>query len=701
MRFRLLLLLSLFCGLLTAQDAALKDTFLQAKALWATQGDREGATARFDTVVAALAPKAAGLEPEWSQVLCESYNWLAVLDDRSAQSKARAQARLQALLDLNPDFELDKALTSQRLAALFERMKSEKYALVKLSFLPEGGRLVIDGRPFPSLSRKFLPFGTHKLSYTRPGHAPAELTLELGPHDAKSADFKLTRTASTITLYVQPRDVEVLLDGQSLGYAIGQGGPEAAALALPLGLRPEDFSAAFVIPELHPGKHRLELRAPCLRTKVLELGADLATPAADHTLEPIRLEPSLGSLSISSPWPGGELFLSGQSKGPLPQVNLPVCTGAYDLLVRFPSGGFAQRLIMEEGKAVSLEVRPKPRLAFAGLEGGDFTGRARFLALLQSLGDRLQQVAFLSARPDEPPADALARLQASREAELILLARTVPDPVIHRIELVLRTLDGEEERLVVKPLEQDPLASLAVRLNAVPSLRRPGLGATLLDVPGEPGPWVLAATEPALKAGLQARQAHPAGPGATRHHGPGTPAADGIRQGHPLDEPGRHRLDSAPACGGAGSPPGVASTLLPGRARPAAPALRRRHGRRGQPHQAQPGPRPDAVPEVRQGHGAPARRAPQHRPRRQPGHPRLPHRPLLPPPGLQLPVRSGTGIPAGTEVSSGNPSRSRRSPGRPPGQAGPRRPEVSRRNPCESSAVKARSVASSPCSCSG
>ena len=56
----------------------------------------------------------------------------------------------------------------------------------------------------------------------------------------------------------------------------------------------------------------------------------------------------------------------------------------------------------------------------------------------------------------------------------------------------------------MKPLEQDPLASLAARLNAVPSLRRPGLGATLLDVPGEPGPWVLAATEPALKAGLQA-----------------------------------------------------------------------------------------------------------------------------------------------------------------------------------------------------
>ena len=123
MRLHPLLCASLFCAALWGQDAALKDTFVQAKALWATQGDREGATARFDNVVAALAPKAAGLEPEWTQVLCESYNWLAVLDDRTAQNRARAQVRLQALMDLNPDFELDRALTSQRLTTLFDRMK--------------------------------------------------------------------------------------------------------------------------------------------------------------------------------------------------------------------------------------------------------------------------------------------------------------------------------------------------------------------------------------------------------------------------------------------------------------------------------------------------------------------------------------------------------------------------------------------------
>jgi hypothetical protein len=503
MRLRHLLAIPFLCAALWGQDAALKETFLQAKALWATQGDREGATARFDSVVAALAPKAAGLEPDWLQVLCESYNWLAILDDRNPKDRPRAQVRLQALMDLNPDFDVDRALTSQRLATLFDRLKGEKYAQVKLSYAPEGGRLTVDGRPGAPVARKFLPFGSHKLSYTRPGHTPAELTVELGPRDVKAADFKLTRVASTVTLYVQPADAEILLDGRSLGYAIGKAGAEAAPLAIPLGLRPEDLSAAFVIPELSPGKHRLELRAACFRTKVLELGAELGTPLADHTLEPIRLDPSRGTLTVTSGWPGGELFLSGQSRGPLPVTDLPVCSGPYDLQVRFPAGGFSQRITVEEGKALRVEARPKPRLALLGLEGGDFTGRARFLAQLEAFGDRLQHLATLPPRPDEPPKDALTRLKATREVELVLLATPVPDKVIHRVELVLATLDGEEERLVVKPLEQDPLGALATRLNAVPSLREPGLGLTLLDVPEVPGPWVLAASEPALKAGIQ------------------------------------------------------------------------------------------------------------------------------------------------------------------------------------------------------
>ncbi len=503
MRLRALLAIPCFLGLLWGQEPALKDTFVQAKALWAGQGDREAATARFDSVVVALAPKAAALTPDWLQVLCESYNWLAVLDDRSPQNKPRALARLQSLIDLNPDFELDRALTSQRLTSVFERMKGEKYALVKLSYVPEGGRLLVDGKAGTALPRKHLPFGSHRLIYERPGYAPADLVVELAPRDVKSVEFKLTRTASTVTVYVKPADVELLLDGRSLGYTIGHAGPDAAAVALPLGLRPEDLSAPFVIPELLPGKHRLELRAPCYRTKVLLLGEELATPMADHILQPVVMEPSRGTLTVTSPWPQGELLLSGQSHGPLPAKDLAICTGTYDLLVRFPGGGFARSITLAEGQSLSLEARPKPRLAYLGLEGGEFTGRGRFEGQLDSLGERLQQLVYLPLHPQDNPQQALARLRASREAELVLWARPIPDKVVHRVELVLATLEGEEEHIEVKPLERDPLGALVQRLNALPPLSEPGLGANLLDLPGEPGPYVLAATDAALKAGLQ------------------------------------------------------------------------------------------------------------------------------------------------------------------------------------------------------
>lgn len=504
MRLRRLLPLLALCCCLGAQDPALRDTFLQGKALWAGQGDREGATARLEQVVAGLTATPQPLTLDGQQMLCETYNLLAVLDDRSAATRPKVQARFQALMDLDPDFEVDRALTSQRLTALFDRMKGEKYASLRLGLQPQGGILTVDGRPGPARSRKFLPFGAHTLSYSRPGYATAELTVDLAPRDAKSADFNLVRTASTVTLHVQPSGAEVLMDGRSLGRTQGQAGPDAAALATPLGLRPEDLSAAFVIPELAPGPHQLELRAPCFRPKVLVLEAALATPFADHTLEPIRLEPSKGTLTVTSAWPGGELFLSGQSQGPLPISQLPVCSGTYDLLVRFPGGGYAQRLTLQDGQDQTLQARPKPRLAFLGLEGdADFTGRSRFLTLLEAFGDRLEHLAYRPARPGESAQAALDRMRASGEAELFLLATPVPDKVIHQVELRLGTFDGEEERLRVRPLEQDPLGALAVRLNTLPALREPGLGLTLLELQGEPGPYVLEASDAAQRAGIQ------------------------------------------------------------------------------------------------------------------------------------------------------------------------------------------------------
>lgn len=492
-------------------DAALKETFKQGKDLWANQGDRDGAAAKFEQVLAALEPlalKPGALDPEWGLVLCETYNWLAILEDRNPAKKADAVKRIEALVNFDPDFELDKNITSGKLQGLYENLRGGKLARVGFTFQPEGGVLRVDEKTGPASISRYLPFGAHKLVYSKPGYGPQEVGLTLAPKDAKNVDFKLDRNASTITFYTYPGGTDVSLDGRPVGRTpvqppSAQAPAEMKAVADKAGLKVEELSGAFVLSELKVGKHILELKSACFRPKRVELDESFTTPYADHILEAIKLDPSRGTLTVSSAWPGGELFLSGQSYGLLPVNGASVCAGTYDLVVKYPSGGYSQKVEIPENKAVSLAAKPKPRLVFVGSDGVDeFPGKARLISQLKSLGERLKEVAFIKPKEGEAPSEAMARIKTAKEAELMLSLIVAKDRPGYPVDVVLGTLAGEDEHIAVKPLDEDPLAGLVARLNAPPQIWEPSLGLLVADLPGEPGPVVVNAGE-AAKAGIQ------------------------------------------------------------------------------------------------------------------------------------------------------------------------------------------------------
>lgn len=500
--FRTLLALAACLGL-AAQDPALKDSLQTAKSLWATQGDRDGAASRLEAILAALEPSARTLDEGWTRVLCETYNWMAVLDDRIPGKQALAGKRLEALLDLDADYEIDRSISNRRLQNAFDNLRNQKYCKVKLSLDPAGGILTVDGkvkRPEPGLH--YLGAGPHALTYARPGYQTQDARFELSGKDARAVDLKLTRTSSVITVHVSPVGAELVLDGKSLGLSRGQVATEQSFLADRIGVKPDQLSAGFKLADLAPGKHLLEVRMACYRTRRLEIPASLTTPFADSDLEPVKLEPSRGFLTVQSAAPGGQLVLSGLDMGPVPVADLQVCAQAYDLQVKYPTGSFTQKVEVPEGKAVTVVARPKARITYAGFEGGDdFAGRERILGMLRGLGERLGEVAFLTAQKGESLKDCLARLKASRETELVLWGRPVPGKPIHQVELVLATLTGEEERVVVKPLENDPLGALVARMNHPVPAAEPWAGLAVVDLPE--GPWVLQADAAAQKAGIK------------------------------------------------------------------------------------------------------------------------------------------------------------------------------------------------------
>lgn len=498
-----LLLASLLAPLAPAQDAALKEQFVQAKALWENQGDADGAMVRLEQVVAALEPKAKGLEGEWAQVLSESYFWLAVVMDRTPAKRSGVGKRLEALLEFNPDFEPDKGVGTKRLLDQFDALRAAKLCRVKLTVAPEGGRFLVDGKPRLPAGLKFLLPGPHTLAYGKPGYRPVELQVELVPRKEAPVELKLERNSSVVLVHTAPSGAELFLDGKSIGKTQGQAGPEAQPLAERLGLSAQQLSAAFPVADLSAGAHILEVKAPCYRPRKFKIPEDWTTPFADQMLEPVKLEASQGTLTVKSSV-AGELLLSGKAQGQVPLKATQVCAGTYELLIRYPQGAFTQRVEVPEGKAVTVEARPKPRLAYLGFDGTpEFAGRDRFLKLLATLGERLTEVAFLPPQSGEAVKDAIARLKASKEAELLLYARPVGAKGGSSLELVLSTLGAEEEVYAVKPLEQSPTGLLERRLNGAPVLGTAWAGLTTLDLPGEAGPWLLQADEAALKAGLK------------------------------------------------------------------------------------------------------------------------------------------------------------------------------------------------------
>lgn len=501
----LLLALSALLGLLPlgAQDPALRDTAQSAKALWATQGDREGASAKFEAVLAALEPQARTLDEGWTRLLCEAYNWMAVLDDRSPGRQAQAPKRFESLLDLDPDFEIDRAVTNRRLQTAFDNLRAAKYCKVKVGLEPAGGVLTLDGRSRrPDPGTHYLAAGPHVMAYARPGYLAQEQRFELAAKESRAVDFKLVRTSSVIALYTSPAGAEILLDGKSRGTTQGQVAADASFLADRIGVPPAQLSSAFRLVDLAPGRHLVEIRLPCFRTRRVEIGEGLTTPFADHELEPFKLEPSRAALTVTSAAPGGELFLSGQDMGRVPVQDLQICAQPYDLQVKYPTGSFTQRIEVAEGKSLAVAARPNPRITYAGFDGTeDFAGRERILGMLADLGGRLKDVAWIPANPHESVKDCIARVKARGETELILWARPVPGKPIHRVELTLQTLTGEEERVEVMPLENDPLGALVARMQEPLVLSRPWAGLALLDLPE--GAFVLQADDAARKAGIK------------------------------------------------------------------------------------------------------------------------------------------------------------------------------------------------------
>lgn len=355
--------------------------------------------------------------------------------------RARAQFNLgntdkagdsfRALIALRPQHNLDAASISPKVIEFFKSVKARIIGFVTVQSVPQGATVALNGKPLSVTD--FFPLevvaGDYTLDITKNGYRQEARPVTVAAGETLSLQFDLVRTSATGFVITEPSDVEILIDGVRKGSTTGVLDPALAAIAAARGLDPSKSSSRLEIPDLPSGSHTIEFRRPCYET--LKLGLDVPEPQ-DYDIPPIKLEPSIGTIALTSDPPGGQIFIDGESQGVAPKTLRSVCAGLRRVEVRHAAGRFVQDVDLKARATVELAAQIRPTIAFLGVVADGPSGE-RSLASMES---RLARVASTTIKAMNFVRADSAAVERTLSAERLKLADLLPpgkpDPALVR-----------------------------------------------------------------------------------------------------------------------------------------------------------------------------------------------------------------------------------------------------------------------------
>ncbi|MEO6401290.1 MAG: PEGA domain-containing protein, partial [Vicinamibacteria bacterium] len=387
---------------------------------------------RFDEIITRLETerRQGSLTEGGATLLVKAYEYRARLQ-LNLGSSDKAGDSFRALLTIRPAHSLDAGSISPKVVDFFKAVKSQIVGFVTVQSVPQGASVVLNGKPLSVTD--FFPLeviaGDYTLDITKSGYRQETRPVTVLAGETLSLQFDLVRTSATGFVITEPTDVEVLIDGVRKGSTSGVLDPALAAIAAARGLDPARASNRMEIPDLPSGSHILEFRRPCYET--LKVGVDVPEPQ-DYDIPPVKLEPSIGTIALTSDPPGGQIFIDGEAQGVAPKILRSVCAGLRRVEVRHAAGRFVQDVDLKARATVELQAQIRPTLAFLGVVADGPTAE-RNVATMES---RVSRIAAASVKGMNFLKADRAVVEKALTAERLKLADLVPpakpDPAVVR-----------------------------------------------------------------------------------------------------------------------------------------------------------------------------------------------------------------------------------------------------------------------------
>lgn len=366
----------------------------------------------------------------------------------------KAADSFRSLVQFQPQYNMSREKVSPKVVDFFGSVKKALVGYLAVSTRPPGARVSLNGE-FLSLS-DFFPLdvlaGEYAVEIARDGYQTETRTLSIAPRATETLEVDLVRTLASAFFVTEPAGVEVWVDGLLRGTTGGSLVPDLHETARAQGLDPAKSSDRLEIPNLSLGAHVVELRRRCHETARRTL--ELSEPR-DYAPDPVKLEESVGTLSLSSDPPGGRIFLDGESMGVTPKELARVCSGRHRVEVKHPAGRFIQDLTLEKNEAKTLDCPIRPSLAFLGVVAESAAGERVLAEAEERILENLHRVSSLNFIP--APRETVERildLEKLSRRGLVPGSGTEPDVLRKVTEKLASALEVQGFLIAVLPEEK-------------------------------------------------------------------------------------------------------------------------------------------------------------------------------------------------------------------------------------------------------
>ncbi|HJS57458.1 MAG TPA: PEGA domain-containing protein [Vicinamibacteria bacterium] len=409
----------------------------------------------FDEIVARLdALRHQGaLSPRGREILAQSLELRArAYYNIGLQEKASDSFR--SLIQLQPSYAVSKEKVSPKIVDFFNSVKKALVGYLAVSSTPAGARVTLNGE-FLSLTN-FFPLevlaGEYVVEISREGYRTETRNVSVAPRATETLPIELVRTAASAFFVTDPPGVEVWMDGTLAATTAGSLSPDRFEAVRAKGIDPSRASERTEIANLSLGSHVVELKRKCYETVRLTL--DVPEPR-DYDLEPVRLEESLASLSLTSEPPGAKIFLDGEALGVTPREIEGVCSGRHRLEVKHTAGKFLKDIVLARDENLSLDCPIRPSLALLGVVAESAAGERNVPVVEEGLERNLSKVASLNVFP--APRETVDRILESERLTrkaLVSATRAEADVVRRVTEKLAAALDVQGFLVAVLPDER-------------------------------------------------------------------------------------------------------------------------------------------------------------------------------------------------------------------------------------------------------